>query len=75
MTNEETWIAGHKAAKMPTLVGIYAAMVSMVPAIFVRSEDFQGLVLLASCMIMFIGVVIGTIKGTKAAKLVSATQH
>ncbi|WP_154606159.1 SdpI family protein [Arthrobacter sp. AQ5-05] len=75
MTNEETWRAGHKAAKRPSLVGIYAAMICMIPALFVQGEEAQGLVLLASCMIMFTGVMVGTVKGTKVAKLVLATQH
>ncbi|ASN39396.1 hypothetical protein CGQ24_10480 [Arthrobacter sp. 7749] len=75
MANKETWIAGHKAAKRPTLIGIYAAIVCMMPALFVQGEDSQGLVLVASCMIMFIGVMIGTFKGTKAAKRILATQH
>lgn len=75
MTNTETWIAGHKAAKIPTLVGIYVAIICMIPALFVQGEDAQGLVLLASCLIMFTGVMVGTFKGTKAAKLVLATQQ
>lgn len=75
MTNEETWLARHKAAKKPILVGIYAAMICMIPALFEQGEESQELVLLASCMIMFAGVMVGTFKGTKVAKLVLATQH
>lgn len=74
MTSEETWLAAHKAAKKPTLTGIYAAMVSTIPALFVSEEAWQAVFLLGSCVIVFIAVMVGTSKGKKAARLVLVTQ-
>ena len=75
MTNEQTWLAGHKAAKKPTLTGIYAAMVFTIQALFVSGEAWQAVFLLGSCLIVFIGVMVGASKGKNAARLVLATRH
>lgn len=75
MTNEHTWLAGHQAAKKPTLAGTYAAMVWLVPALFVSGEAWQAMFILGSCLILVIGVMVGVSKGSAAARLVLAGQR
>ena len=75
MTNEQTWLAGHKAAKKPTLTGVYAAMVFTIPALFVSGDAWQATFILGSCVIAFIAIMVGTSKGKEAARLVLATRR
>ncbi|WP_425861464.1 hypothetical protein [Arthrobacter sp. TWP1-1] len=75
MTNEQTWLVGHKAAKKPTFTGIYAAMVFTIPELFFSGETWQLKFLLGLCLIVFIAVMVGNSKGKKAARLVLATRH
>lgn len=68
MTNEQTWLAGHRAAKKPTLMGAYAGMAITVLAPFLPSEPLQATAILAGCGLLLAGVFYGTAKGTKAAQ-------
>lgn len=75
LTNEQTWLAGHKAAKKASLVGIFGAIASVLAAIFVPNGELQSMMLIASCIILLAGLIVGTYKGTKAAKLVLLTHN
>jgi len=75
MATEQTWIAGHQAAKTPSLTGIYGAIIFLLPTPFVPGETLQATFLLGSCIIMLIGIIVGAFAGSKAAKLVLAAQY
>lgn len=75
MANEQTWLAGHKAARMPTLAGIYAAMLVLVPAPLVSGEAWQAIFLLGSCLVVLAGILVGAAKGSAAARVVLAEQR
>ncbi len=68
MTNEQTWLAGHRAAKNPTLIGTYAALAFTVLALFLPSEPLQAAALLLGCGLLLVGILYGVAKGTKAAQ-------
>ncbi|WP_054009336.1 SdpI family protein [Arthrobacter sp. ERGS1:01] len=70
MTNEQTWLAAHKAAKTPTLIGAYAAMAATVLAAFLPAEPLQATAILVGCGLLLAGILVGAAKGTKAAKRV-----
>ncbi len=74
MTNEQTWLAGHRAAKNPTLVGAFAGMAITVPAPFLPSEPLQATAILVGCGLLLSGVLYGAAKGTKAAHHILAMQ-
>lgn len=72
MTNEQTWLTAHQVAERPTVIGAYAAILCALPAIFLPGETMQVIALALSTAAMLAGVVIGTVRGTKAARAVLA---
>ena len=74
MVNEQTWIAGHRAAKGPTLIGSYAAVVLTISVLFISSESLQAASILLAGFLMLAGVLWGTAKGNQAAKTALAEQ-
>ena len=74
IVNEQTWSAGHRAAKGPTLIGSYAAVVLTISVLFISSESLQATFILLAGFLMLGGVLWGTFKGTKAAKAALAEQ-
>ena len=75
MVNEQTWVAGHQAAKGPTLIGAYAAAVLTTSVLMMPSEALQATSILLAGFLMLAGVLWGAIKGTKAAKLALVQQR
>lgn len=75
MANQQTWLAGHKAAKRPTIAGASAAIVAVVPVFFLRTEPSQSALVGLSVALMLIGVIVGAVTGTKAARSVLAEQE
>lgn len=74
MTHEQTWLAGHRAAKKPTLIGAYTGMAITVLASFLPIEPLQATAILAGCGLLLAGVLYGAAKGTKAAQHFLAMQ-
>ncbi|AIY02494.1 hypothetical protein ART_2895 [Arthrobacter sp. PAMC 25486] len=72
MTSEETWLAGHQAAKKPSLLGAYAAVALTAVALFLPSEPLQAAAILIGCGVLMAGVLYGTSLGTNAARQVLA---
>ena len=56
MVNEQTWIAGHQAAKGPTLAGAYAAAGLTASALIMPSESLQATSILVAGFLMLAGV-------------------
>lgn len=75
MANEQTWLAAHRAARTPTIIGIVAAVISLAPAFFGGSEPEQTLLVVLSVALLMVGVIVGTIVGTRAARAVLASQE
>lgn len=75
MTNEQTWRAGHQAAKKPTVTGICLAIAVMIPALSVSEEAWQAVFLLGSCFIVFIAIMVGTTQAKKSANLALAARQ
>lgn len=71
MANEQTWLAAHKAAERPTVLGAYAAIACALPAFFLPGEIAQASAIGLSTILMLAGVIIGTVRGTKAARAVT----
>ncbi|WP_420480393.1 hypothetical protein [Arthrobacter alpinus] len=61
MTNDQTWLAGHRAAKKPTLLGAYAAMAVTVVAPFLPSEPLQATAILLGCGLLPSGILYGAV--------------
>lgn len=74
MTNEQTWLAGHRAAKKPTLMGAYAGIAVTVLAPVLPSEPLQATAILIGCGLLLAGVLYGAVKGTQAAQQILATR-
>lgn len=74
MVNDQTWIAGHRAAKGPTHIGSYAAVVPTISVLVISSESLQATSILLAGFLMLAGVLWGTVKGTQAAKTALAEQ-
>lgn len=74
MTNEQTWLAGHRAARKPTLTGAYAGMAVTVLAPVLPSEPLQATAILIGCGLLLAGVLYGAAKGTRAAQQILATR-
>lgn len=74
MVNEQTWVAGHQAAKGPTLTGAYAAAALTTSTLVMPSEALQATSILVAGFLMLAGVLWGTAKGTKTAKLALVQQ-
>ncbi|MDD0858951.1 SdpI family protein [Arthrobacter alpinus] len=75
MTNQQTWLAGHKAAKNASLAGTYGAVALTVIALFLPGEPLQATTLLLGCGALLGGVLYGANQGNKAAQQVLAVQH
>jgi len=72
MANETTWRVGHRAARLPMLIGTAAAAVCAVAMFFVDGESTQSLLAGVSVALMLVGVIVGARAGTRAAGTVLA---
>ncbi|CBT75103.1 MULTISPECIES: SdpI family protein [Glutamicibacter] len=74
MTDEQTWLAGHKAARNPSLAGTIGAIVLTIVAVFLPNLESQSLAIILGCLLLLAGILYGTVKGTKAARKILANQ-
>lgn len=74
-TNEQPWVAGHRAAKKPTLIGAYGAIAMTVVAFFLPSQPLQAMAFVLGCLLLLAGVLYGSARGTKAAQKILAIQQ
>lgn len=77
MANEQTWLIGHQAAKVPTLVGVAAGAACAIAVFFVEAEQTRSLLTAVSVALMLVGLVVGALAGTRAARsvLVDSERH
>ncbi|WP_417215416.1 SdpI family protein [Arthrobacter sp.] len=69
---ERTWLVGHQAARVPTLIGVAAGAACAVVVFFVDAEQTKSLLTGVSVAVMLVGLLVGAAAGTKAARTVLA---
>lgn len=70
MANEQTWRVGHRAARVPTLLGIVAGSACVALSFFADSEAERSLLTGLSVLLMLVGLIVGAAAGMKAARSV-----
>lgn len=75
MANEQTWLAGHRAARTPTIIGCVAAVICLAPVFFGGSESEHTVLVVLSVALLMVGVIVGSVVGSRAAREVLAGQE